>query len=387
MKSKLYYVLIPVYVLTVMFILYINGVLTGDAVFGVNLFINLGVLLLIGVLFAISILSFRRLNRCTEELEAKEKQLNEEYKKAGHKNLWTDYQGRKDVFEDLELKNAFLKYQLRMKRYLTKRGYKEVCDIDEYINEDLLDRVGKNFYNANMSGTLTGLGILGTFLGLSMGLASFSGDNIFTITDNIGPLLEGMKVAFHTSVYGIFFSLVFGFVYKSIMSDAYEKLEDFQNAFRQFAAPVVEAEDENTAAMVIYQASMANATKQILEYLKGESKEQTDGVERLVNQFSGQLTETMGADFEKLGIALKNATDAQTNAVSNSKELLETVQTLIVVNRGLQEVMNGMIERQEQFAKELAEQKNELASACNQMSDEITNQLYAFEQMRNLYEK
>ena len=59
----------------------------------------------------------------------------------------------------------------------------------------------------------------------------------------------------------------------------------------------------------------ANATKQILEYLKGESKEQTDGVGRLVNQFSGQLTETMGADFEKLGIALKNATDAQTNAV------------------------------------------------------------------------
>ena len=191
-----------------------------------------------------------------------------------------------------------------------------------------------------MSGTLTGLGILGTFLGLSMGLASFSGDSIFTISDNIGPLLEGMKVAFHTSVYGIFFSLVFGFVYKSVMSDAYEKLENFQNAFRQFAAPVAEAEDENTTAMVIYQASMANATKQILEYLKGTAQEQTNGVERLVNQFTGQLSETMGTDFEKLGVALKSATDAQTNAVSNSKELLETVQTLIVVNRGMQEVMN-----------------------------------------------
>ena len=387
MKSKLYYVLIPVYVLTVVFILYINGVLTGEAVFGVNLLINVGFLLLIGVLFAISILSFVRLNRCTDELTAKEKQLYEEYKNAGHKNLWAEYQGKKDVFEDLELKAAFFKYQLRMKTYLSKRGYKAVCDIDEYINEDLLDRVGKTFFNAGMSGTLTGLGILGTFLGLSMGLASFSGDSIFTISDNIGPLLEGMKVAFHTSVYGIFFSLVFGFVYKSVMSDAYEKLENFQNAFRQFAAPVVEAEDENTAAMVIYQASMANATKQILEYLKGTAQEQTDGVERLVNQFTGQLSETMGADFEKLGVALKSATDAQTSAVSNSKELLETVQTLIVVNRGMQEVMNGIVERQEQFAKELAAQKNELSVACNQMSDEITNQLYAFEQMRNLYEK
>lgn len=387
MKNKLYYVLIPVYVLTVAFILYINGVLSGNAVSVVNLVINVGTLLVIGVLFAISIMSFVKLNRCTDELVSKTKQLQEEYKQAGGKNLWGEYQNRKDTFEDPELNGAFVKYLLRMKKYQTKQGYKEVCDIDEYINEDLLDRVGKNYYNSGIAGTLTGLGILGTFLGLSMGLASFSGNDIFTISDNVGPLLEGMKVAFHTSVYGIFFSLIFSFVYKSIMSDAYDKLENFQNAFRQFVAPIAESEDGSVAAMVIYQASMANAMKQILEHLKGNAKEQTDGVERIVNQFLEQMSGTMGEDFEKLGNALKKAADAQTTAVHNSKELLETVETLVVVNRGLQEVMNGMLERQDQFAKELEAQKKELSVACGQMSDEITNQLYAFEQMRNLYEK
>lgn len=387
MKNKLYYVLIPVYVLTVAFILYINGVFTGNAVSAINLMINVGFLALIGVLFFISFKSFMRLNRCTDELVSKENQLQDEYMKAGRKNLWPDYQSRKDVFADEELKHAFVKYQLRMKNYQTKRGYSAVCDIDEYINEDLLDRVGKNFYNSGIAGTLTGLGILGTFLGLSMGLASFSGEDIFTISDNVGPLLDGMKVAFHTSVYGIFFSLVFGFVYKSMMSDAYEKLENFQNAFRQFAMPAAAEEDENSAAMVIYQASMANAMKQILELLKGNAREQTEGLERIVNQFTEQMAAAMGEDFQKLGDTLKYAADAQTAASHSSREMLETVETLVAVNRGLQEVMNGVLQRQEQFAKELEAQKEQLAAACGQMSDEISSQLYAFEQMRNLYEK
>ena len=386
-KSKWYYVLIPVYAVTVVFILFINGVFTGNAGSMQNLLINLGFLAVIGVLFFISVQSFKRVNSCVEELELKTKQLEEEYKNTGGKNLWQEYQNRNDVFSDTELNEAFLKYQLRMKNYQTKRGYKEVCDIDEYINEDLLDKMGKSFFNSAMPGTLTGLGILGTFLGLSMGLASFSGDNIFTIAENVGPLLEGMKVAFHTSVYGIFLSLVFGFVYKGIMSEAYDKLESFQNTFRQIVMPVKVAEDENAAAMLIYQAGMSNALKQILEVLKGEAREQTDGVERIVNKFIMQMEKSMSTDFQELGLALKYAANTQATAVQGQKEQLETIETLIAVNRGMQEMMNGMMDRQERFAKELSIQKQEISSACRQMSDEISSQLYAFEQMRNLYEK
>jgi len=386
-KSKLYDVLIPVYAVTVIFILYINGIFTGNVGSFVNLLINVGFLAVICVLLYLSRQSFRRLDDCTEELAAKTKQLEEEYNNTAGKNLWPEYQNKADMFLDTELNEAFVKYQLRMKNYQTKRGYKAVCDIDEYINEDLLDRIGKSFYNSNMPGTLTGLGILGTFLGLSMGLASFSGDNIFTISENVGPLLEGMKVAFHTSVYGIFFSLVFGFVYKRIMADAYEKLDDFQNAFRQAVMPVMPAEDEHAAAMLIYQAGMSNALKQILELLKGEAKEQTDGVERMVSQFTQQLGISMGTDFKELGNALQYAADIQNVAIQNQKELLETVETLTAVNRETQKVLNGMMDRQEYFAKELEMQRAEIGTACSQMSNEISSQLYAFDQMRNLYEK
>lgn len=387
MKNKLYYTLFIFYVLVVAFILYINGVFTGEAASLVNVLINVGFLVIIGILFIISAVSFGRLNRCTDELVAMVEQMQREYKAAGGRNIWGNLADKKTVFNNAELELAFNKYRARMKSYRTKRGYSHTCDLEEYINENLLDKVGMNFFNSGISGTLTGLGILGTFLGLSMGLGSFNGDDIYTISDNVGPLLSGMKVAFHTSVYGIFFSLIFNFVYRSIMSDAYDKLENFLKAFRQFAQPTAATEDENSAAMIVYQANMANSMKQMLDLLKGNAMEQTAGVERIVNQFVEQMNGALGVQFQKLGNNLKNTSEAQMVYANNSKELVEAATALVEVNRNMQEVLTQIMERQEAFAGELQAQKEMLNASCNEMSEEISNQLYAFDQMRSLYEK
>lgn len=387
MKNKLYYSLFLFYAIVVVFILYINGVFTGEEASLVNVLINLGFLVIIGVLFIISSVSFGRLNRCTDELVAVTEKMQQEYKAAGGKNIWSMFQDNKDVFTNEELKLAFHKYRARMKSYKTKRGYANSCDLEEYINEDLIDRVGMNFFNSGISGTLTGLGILGTFLGLSIGLGSFQGDDIYTISDNVGPLLSGMKVAFHTSVYGIFFSLIFNFVYRSIMSDAYEKLENFHNAFRQFANPPVSTEDENSAAMLIYQANTANTMKQMLELLKGGAMEQTASLERIVNQFVEQMNGALGVNFQKLGAQLKNTADLQMIYTNNSKDLIEAATALVEVNRNMQEALAQTAKQQEAFARQLQDQGDRLDAACREISDEVCNQLYAFDQMRSLYEK
>lgn len=387
MKNKLYYFLFLLYAAVTVFVLYINGVFTGEESSLVNLTINIGFLIIIGVLFLISSFSFGRLNRVTDELTAAALKMQKEYRETSGKNLWANYQDRNDVFDNEELQSAFNKYRMRMGSLRTKRGYIGTCELEEYINEDLLDRVGMNYFNSGISGTLTGLGILGTFLGLSLGLGSFNGDDIFTISDNVGPLLSGMKVAFHTSVYGIFFSLVFNFMYRSIMADAYGKLENFLSVFRQTVMPVAATEDANSAAMVVYQANMSNSLKQILEYMKGSAEEQTAGVERIVTQFMEQLQKTMGTDFEKLGGVLKSAGDSQQAYAAGAKELIQAVTELVETNKITQSALAKVIERQEKFARELQEQKEKLAAACEEMSGEISNQLYAFDQMRSLYEK
>lgn len=387
MKRKMYYVLFFLYVIVVAFVLYLNGVFTGEWNASVNLVINIGFLVIIGILFVISSISFGRLGRITRELEDAGLRLQKEYKAAGGNNLWANYKDNARLFEEKSLQDAFNKYRFRIKGTKTKRGGASSCDLEEYINEDLLDRAGMSFFNSGIPGTLTGMGILGTFLGLSMGLGAFSGDDIFTVSDNVGALLSGMKVAFHTSVYGIFFSLVFSIIYRSLMSDAYHTLDEFLNVFRQTTQPYAAKDDENTATMLIYQAGMANTLRQMLEMMKGNAMEQTAGVERIVEKFIEQMQSALEMDIKKLGSALKNAGETQAVSAANTAEMVEAVTALVKVNRSVQEALANVMERQEAFAKQLEEQKEMLADMCSDMSDEISSQIYTFEQMRNLYEK
>lgn len=203
----------------------------------------------------------------------------------------------------------------------------------------------------------------------------------------MGPLLTGMKVAFHTSVYGIFFSLVFNFIYRGIMADAYEKLQYFLDVFRQCAQPVAMSEDENSAAMLVYQANMANAMKQMLELMKGEAKVQTEGVERIVECFVEQMNAALGVNLQKLGTSLKETSASQAAYAAQSEKLVETTLGMVEVSRMTQKNLERMLEQQEAFAKELTEQKKMLETTCAQISDEVSSQLYTFDQMRSFHEK
>lgn len=386
MKNKLYYFLFILYILMAGFILYINGIFTGSVSSWSNLMINLIFLLVIGILFVISGVSFSRLNRCTDTLNAVAEQIQKEYQE-GNGNLWESYSNKSKLFENPVLDEAYSGFLKRMKSFQSKRGMTGSCELDEYINEDLLDHVGLSYFNSAISGTLTGLGILGTFIGLSMGLSSFSGNDIYTISDNVGPLLSGMKVAFHTSVYGIFFSLVFNFVYRSIMSDAYDKLSKFLLVFRECVNPTVAGIDENMQAMLIYQANTAHSLKTVVELLKGSAAEQTKGMERIVRQFTEGIEDTLGNDFEKLGRTLDNACSAQETYARNYKSMEETTRNLLESNRVLCGAIEQTLERQELFSKELKEQGEKLSLTCDSISEEIGNQLYTFQQMRDAYEK
>lgn len=386
MKNKLFYLLFLFYVVILGFILYLNGVFTGEMTSVSNLVINVGFLMIIGVLFVISALSFTRLNRCTDALMRVTASTRKKYGE-GSVSLWNEFKDKKEPFGNEALDNAYSKYVKHMNRYATKKGFSQTVDLEEYINEDLLDQVGSSHFNSNISGTMTGLGILGTFIGLSLGLGSFSGNDIFTISDNVGPLLDGMKVAFHTSVYGIFFSLVFNFIYRSMMAYSYEKLSDFLSCYRECVMPTASSADETSTAMLVYQANMANSMKAILDILKGNSAEQTAGMELIVKEFTRQLSQTMGSDFERLGRALNETCDAQAVYAHNYQSMENITRELLEANRTMQETLEHTISWQEMFAKELKKQQEKLSDACDTLNEDISNQLFTFNQMRDYYEK
>jgi len=383
MKNRLYYLLLPVYLFVVGFVLMVNGVFTGQVTSVGNLAINLTFLLLIGILFLVSFSSFSRLNRMTDKLLDQADKIYRAYDEGDHK-LWDTYRSKSKIFENDMLDEAFTRYQNKMNSFQTKHGLMGRCEIEDYLNEDMLNQAGMNYYNSAISGTMTGLGILGTFIGLSIGLGSFNGNDIYTISDNVGPLLDGMKVAFHTSVYGILFSLVFQFAYRSLMADAYDKLQEFLAAFRECVEPMVNNTDSNTKAMLVYQANMANSMKQMTELLKGEAREQAESLDRMAQNFAARMEQALGADFDRLGRTLQKACSAQETYADNYHSMAETTKELLQANSALQKALEETMDRQQDMARQLKEQAERIDATCNTINEEISNQLYTYAETRDL---
>ncbi len=376
MKNKLYILLIVVYILTFGFILDINGVFAEEMILTANLIINVSFLGIIGILFLISIISFIRLNSVTGALVRTAGEMERQYE-PDRKNLWPDYRKKQEVFSSALLNRRFAKYQKHVSVHTDKKGnITDVCPIETYINEDLLNQVASTWFNTNISGAMTGLGILGTFLGLSLGLSSFSGNDIFTISENIAPLLDGMKVAFHTSVYGIFFSLIFSFVYRSLMSDAYEKLDRFLDVFHEYVQPRTHTGDEALSSMLLYQANMAGSLRKIQELLQGNAQTQIDGVEKIVGQFMKCMSETMGAEFGKLGRSLEQSCETQSVCAEDFRHLTERMQKMLESCNTIQEVLGDTADKQKRVEEALAD-------TC----ERIGNELYALGRMRDMYEE
>lgn len=83
----------------------------------------------------------------------------------------------------------------------------------DFFNEQTISQLFK--YNLKMldsaAGTLVGLGLLGTFLGLTLGIRGFDSSNSENIQSSIQNLLSGMGTAFSTSLVGMFLSLIYTF--------------------------------------------------------------------------------------------------------------------------------------------------------------------------------
>ncbi len=85
----------------------------------------------------------------------------------------------------------------------------------DFFNERQLLNANTNLKLLNsIPSTLVGLGILGTFIGLTYGISNFQTSSTEQIKESIETLLAGMGTAFVTSIYGMLLSLIFTFIEK-----------------------------------------------------------------------------------------------------------------------------------------------------------------------------
>lgn len=111
------------------------------------------------------------------------------------------------------------------------------CDIEDIINEDVIALKSWKGLIMQLPSTFTGLGILGTFIGLLLGISSIGFSSVTVAIGSIQTLLEGVRTAFYTSVAGVILSILFNLLYKFVWNRLEKRMYAFFNDFHKYIIP------------------------------------------------------------------------------------------------------------------------------------------------------
>lgn len=282
-----------------------------------------------------------------------------------------------------------------------KKSQSGIGDIEDYVNENEVDGIIRKRLIELIPDVLTSLGILGTFIGLVVGLKNFEPSNYEAMTSSVSSLVDGIKVAFLTSIYGLSLSLVFGYGTKVAYSDLMESLRTFLDRFHHFVIPSAEAETRNL--MVNYQGeqteAMGKMTEQFSEHLANSFERVITPSFRKMNQSMDILTETMAKgqeellkgllddfllkmrasfqlQFDNFNQALEDLTKAQKSVTDNTKTLYrDMAQEMRVTFDAESAGMHAMVREMGAMHKEYLSSAQQ-AMDSNQQYTEALNQNY-----------
>jgi biopolymer transport protein ExbB/TolQ len=227
------------------------------------------------------------LNRNIEDLEFLTAKLQE-------MKLEWDGKAGSNAVEIFELGNLLKEEEVREQYENFEKSYynQEIveCSISDYVNyEQLTEKLSLNFCNI-LPGIMTAVGILGTFVGLTIGLSGFDLSDTDTISTSIQTFVSGINVAFFTSIYGIVLSIFLNSFYNNLEERFEEKLIELENLFDYFG--------------------MNRSKQAILVHLYKEQQKQTKSIEILTNEFTDKLAkslaDTLTASFDKTNVNIMN---------------------------------------------------------------------------------
>lgn len=151
---------------------------------------------------------------------------------------WLVVSKMETFFDQKLLDRLFNEYKRKVEQ--ERKSGMIVGGIDEAINEDELALRCWQGVVLQIPGTLTGLGLLGTFIGLITGINSIEVSSVDAALTSIQELFGGIQVAFYTSISGVILSIIFNMIYKTLWNIMIRDLGMFTALFQRNVIPSVE---------------------------------------------------------------------------------------------------------------------------------------------------
>jgi gas vesicle protein len=188
------------------------------------------------------------------------------------------------------------------------------------------------------SGTLVGLGLLGTFLGLTLGIKDFDSSSTQNIQNSIQVLLSGMGTAFLTSLVGMLLSMIYTFC------DKY-----WRNRLSKHLYAMTKKLDD---MYYIDDRTLDDLNEQVL------AKSISSNIKEVVQSEIGRMIDTQNAFKQSVVSDLKSIADSLTEKLTYSNESGE----IATVGNAVREIL-----------KENQEQSRALKSFSTDLAIELNN--------------
>lgn len=264
-------------------------------------------------------------------------------------NVWTDF------LQNAEVRNA----------------HGESCDVSQYINEDTVIYTGGGTRFAEIApGLLTSLGILGTFLGLVLGLSglTLSAADTAALLAAMEQLIGGMSTAFLTSIAGVVASLTFNLLNNHYTNKCEQAIDRFCDVFSLYAMPkpvsqetamlslaqeqtayirqavedvsqrmAVQMEQSIMRAMLPVQRSMDN-------FILAATQAQVDGVDRIAQVFVQRMNIALGDEFEHLRQVLAQSGEEQAKTQQEMRIAAQAISQMTQDVINMHQLSQGVLE-------------------------------------------
>ena len=254
------------------------------------------------------------------------------------------------------------------------------CDVTEYINEDTIIYATGGTRLAELTpGILVSLGILGTFLGLVMGLSglTLSANDTSTLLAGMEKLIAGMSTAFLTSIAGVVASIAFNLLNNHYVGKCEKAIDRFCDVFSLYAMP--KPVSEETAMLTLQQEQTAYIRQAVEEigqkmavqmeqsimramlpvqrsmdnFILAATQAQVEGVDRIAQVFVQRMNVALGQEFDHLRQVLAETGVEQQKVQQEMRAATEAIaqMTQDVVN--MHQLSQGVLEHFRDYVNDM----------------------------------
>lgn len=263
--------------------------------------------------------------------------------------------------------------------------------VEHYLNEDRLIGQYLNLrYWSSIPSQLVGLGILGTFFGLTYGLSGIKFTDVKTINDSIRQLLAGSSVAFVTSIWGMFTSLLFNLAEKHSIGSLGMNIANLQREINQLFSLTAQEEiqyrqldelEQQTSTLKAFSTDLANNIKVAMDTIISDRLDNLAKQTTQIYEHSSQSTQKIVEEVQKLGENIGNhVKEGVSNTIQNQLlPALENLNNAVSEIRKLKEesslnAIQQMVDKfQASFSNTTITQLEELSKTVNSASSGLAS--------------